>query len=474
MSTASCETPAQQGTLSEYFVRSRPESTTRRDLKAITSDGVAQSVMVGLGETWLPAFALALGMGEMISGLMATVPMLAGSVLQLISPRGVTWCGSIRRWVVLCATLQALSFVPLVIAAALGQIPVVLLFAVAAVYWGAGLGTGAAWNTWVETLVPEPVRARFFACRTRLAQLGVLAGLIAGGLILEFGRSSGVELWAFGAMFFIAGLARVWSSRMLATQSEPRVPPAAVAVNSDVSKKAQDSSRKVPQRTLMIYLLGMQAGVFVAGPFFNAWMLKYLKLTYVEFVVLIAASFLAKAIVLPRLGILARTWGPSRLLWVGAIGIVPLPALWLVSSDLGWLLFVQVLGGAAWAAHELAMLLLFFDSIPREDRTRVLSLYNFANAAAMCAGTALGAMALHHFGELAETYLLLFAASSAVRLLPLIQLVSLPRRVAASMPLAFRTLAVRPTTGSFERPVFDSMTPATVRVEEDSFESPRG
>ena len=457
MSTAVWEPLSGSGTVPADTSRSRRESTTRRDLRAITSDGIAQSVMVGLGETWLPAFALALGMGEMVSGLMATVPMLAGAVLQLISPRGVAWCGSLKRWVVLCAVLQALTFIPLVIAAAVGQVSVVLLFAVAAIYWGAGLGTGAAWNAWVETLVPEPVRARFFACRTRLAQLGVLAGLIGGGLVLQFGRSNGFELWAFGAMFAVAGLARLWSSRMLASQNEPDQRPKPAALPDSTT----DSSRRVPQRTLMVYLLGMQAGVFVAGPFFNAWMLNYLRLTYVEFVVLIAASFVAKAIVLPRLGSLARKWGASRLLWLGAIGIIPLPAMWLVSNHLGWLLFVQILGGAAWAAHELAMLLLFFDSIPREERTRILSLYNFANAAAMCLGTAVGAAALHVLGENAETYLLLFALSSAVRLLPLIQLVNLPKRVAATMPLAFRVLAVRPSAGSFDRPVFGD-EPASV------------
>ena len=84
----------------------------------------------------------------------------------------------------------------------------------------------------------------------------------------------------------------------------------------------------------------------------------------------------------------------------------------------------------------------------------MLSLYNFANAASMCVGTAVGAVALQYLGENAETYLLLFAASSAARLLPLVQLVGLPQRVATSVPLTLRLLAVRPSAGSFERPVF--------------------
>ena len=57
MSTVAVE-PLRSGTLPAGTHRSRRESTTRRDLRAITSDGVAQSVMVGLGESgafWLYA-----------------------------------------------------------------------------------------------------------------------------------------------------------------------------------------------------------------------------------------------------------------------------------------------------------------------------------------------------------------------------------------------------------------------------------
>ena len=40
----------------------RPSSQLRRDLRAMLGDGVSFSVMVGVGESYLPAFALALGM----------------------------------------------------------------------------------------------------------------------------------------------------------------------------------------------------------------------------------------------------------------------------------------------------------------------------------------------------------------------------------------------------------------------------
>jgi cyanate permease len=81
-----------------------------RDLRAITADGVFFSVMVGLREAYVPAFALAAGLGEVVAGLVASVPMLAGAVLQLVTPVAVRRLGSYRRWIVICARLQALSF----------------------------------------------------------------------------------------------------------------------------------------------------------------------------------------------------------------------------------------------------------------------------------------------------------------------------------------------------------------------------
>ena len=99
-------------------VPSRPE-VLRRDLRAMTTDGVFFSVMVGLGETYVPAFGLALGHGPAAAGLLATLPLLAGACLQLVTPHGVRHLGSYRRWVVGCARFQAFCLLPLALSGAL-------------------------------------------------------------------------------------------------------------------------------------------------------------------------------------------------------------------------------------------------------------------------------------------------------------------------------------------------------------------
>ena len=95
----------------------------RRDLRTIWVDGLAWSLMVGMGELYIAAFAVALGLGETVSGLVATVPLLLGATVQLLTPRLVVLVGSQRRFVSACALLQALSFVPMLVGAVLDGMP---------------------------------------------------------------------------------------------------------------------------------------------------------------------------------------------------------------------------------------------------------------------------------------------------------------------------------------------------------------
>lgn len=62
--------------------------------------------MVGCGETYLPAFALAAGFGPVAAGLVATIPLLAGAIAQLITPLAVVRLGTNRGWVVACARFK--------------------------------------------------------------------------------------------------------------------------------------------------------------------------------------------------------------------------------------------------------------------------------------------------------------------------------------------------------------------------------
>ena len=110
-------------------------------------DGLTCNVMMGITETLFVGLRpLPLGMGQVVAGLVASVPILAGAFLQLVSPRAIRLLGSNRRWVVLCVVFQAISFLPLAVTALIGQVPVAVLFLLSAMYWGSGLASGPAWK----------------------------------------------------------------------------------------------------------------------------------------------------------------------------------------------------------------------------------------------------------------------------------------------------------------------------------------
>jgi len=429
---------------------SRPE-VLRRDLRAMTADGVFFSIMVGLGETYVPAFALALGHGPAASGLMGTLPLLAGACLQLVTPHGVVRLRSYRRWVVHCARLQALCLLPLAASALAGRGPLLWLLAVASAYWGFSMATGPAWNAWATRLVPVRLRARFFAHRSRSAQAALLLALLFSGALLEAGRRRGLELEAFAALFALAAGARLISAHFLSSQSERQ---GAVDDHRALPLGAiRASLRSRGSTRVLAYLLAMQVAAQIAAPFFTPYMLGPLDLSYERFTALIAASFLARIAILPGLGRLAQHRGSRFILVAGAIGIVPLPPLWLVSHDFAYLLALQLVSGCAWAAVEYASLLSFFEGIDERDRASVLSFFNLANASALAAGSVLGGSLLRGLGAGEHAYAWLFAVSSLARLATLLLLRGAPAGHGLPRGLELRTVAVRPASGGVQRPV---------------------
>lgn len=394
-------------------VPSSPGDVLRRDLRSIVSDGACYNVMVGVGETYFSAYVLSLGMGGVACGLLTSLPMVCGAVLQLAAPWGIKRLGSYRTWVVLCALVQATSLLLLLGAQTVATAAAPLVFVASTLYWAGGLGAMPAWNTWVETVIPRPVRSRFFARRARFTQVATLVGFVSGGFALQWGAANGLNPWVFAAMFAAAAACRYASAWCLASQSEPRRN-LARGERLRFCGLAAGFARGSAGR-LVAYLMAVQVAVYFSGPYFAPFIFHELNLSFADYTCLVGVSFVAKAICSPLYGRLAGRIGSRGLLKVGGIGIIPVAGMWLFSDNYWYLLGIQALAGATWAAYELAMALVFFDAIPRGSRTSVLAFYNFGNAAAQVLGALLGGWTLSQLGEHYDSYHLLFGLSSCGR-----------------------------------------------------------
>jgi MFS family permease len=458
----------------------KPRFSPRGDLRASIGDAAAYSVMVGIGETYFAAFALALGTGETFAGLIATLPMLAGAALQLATPWALRRLHSYRSWVVLCACLQAAALLAMPIAACfIGTAAAAWVFIAATAYWAASQATGPAWNTWIEEIIPRRVRANFFACRARISQTCTLLGFIAGGMALRLGKAQGWLMAAFVGIFLIGSACRFLSALFLTRQSEPsrgKYETRVVSLREAIFRTSGDVG--VP---LVLYLLAVQTAVQISGPYFTPFMLIKQELSYFSYMVLIGIGFLGKVIALPMWGRVAQYSGARRLLWIGGTSIVPVAGLWIfadlfdgwnttltlnlgaaslncpISGKMIYLGAVQLVSGLVWAAYELAMLLMFFEAIPRQDRASVLTFYNFGNAAALVVGGLIGAAILQLGSESHTAYLVLFGASSLARLCTVWLLRGAPEPQIEIVQPALRVISVHAEEGSVDRPILPSL-----------------
>jgi MFS family permease len=307
------------------------------------------------------------------------------------------------------------------------------VFLSATLYWAAGLSTAPAWNTWIEEIIPRRIRAPYFACRSRISQFCTLLGFVAGGIALQMGKASGGVLTMFGGIFLTAAVCRYFSAWCLSRQSESPSSTGATVRAAYIPLRRVFADSTSNGGKLIWYLLAVQTAVQISGPYFTPYLLSQQRMSYLSYMVLIGIAYVGKTVALPFWGRVAQAGGARRLLWIGGTAIVPISGLWLFSDPfepwqitlpLGlscsggflYLVCVQVLSGIAWAAYELAMLLMFFEAIPRSHRTSMLTLYNFGNSAAMVAGGLIGATILQLLDESHAAYLALFGLSSVVRL----------------------------------------------------------
>ena len=133
-----------------------------------------------------------------------------------------------------------------------------------------------------------------------MTQIGLVTGLLAGGMALQFGKSQGQPLAAFALLFSIACASRCLSALFLARQSEPPPCPARLQ-GIDTAQVLRRFSRGGGSG-ILFYLLAVQAAVWLSGPFFTPYMLKKLHLSYSSFAILTAAAVTAKVISLPFFG----------------------------------------------------------------------------------------------------------------------------------------------------------------------------
>ncbi len=384
-------------------MRYTKDPRTARSLRYSLRDAVAYSIMAGGAETYFSAFAVFLWATESQIALLATLPLLIGSLAQLLS----AWIGhklNCRKPIIVFgAALQALVLPLLVILPLVfPSYAISILLVGLTVYFGAAHLTSPQWTSLMGDLVPERRRGRFFAHRTRLATITAFASLCIAGVILHLFdqpqeisiglyallviKDHSTTLWGFVIIFFIAFIARIVSALLLNRMHEPYPHAASVETPRRLRWLRQPEFR--PALYFSLFFILMQSSVGVASPFFTFYMLKVLDFTYLEFMANTGISVLIQFITLGYWGRISDAMGNRVVLVSSGSLITILPLLWLIAPNFWYLLLVQSFSGICWAGFSLSAGNILYDLIPREKRAS----YQALQSVLLCAGVFLGSM----------------------------------------------------------------------------------
>jgi MFS family permease len=373
-----------------------PEAERARSLGHSLADGNAHAITMGLGEAYLAPFAIFLGADNLLIGLLASLPLCVGALAQLWVAAALDRVKRRRGLCVWPAVAQGLSFLPLLfLPYALPGHAAELALLGALLYFVAGSVVVPPWNSWIADLVPPATRGDYFGRRNKLRTYFQVGGVLLAGLVLSVARDHDVEHLGFVVIFLIALSARLLSAYHIARMVEPEyhAPPLADRFTF------RDFVRRSPWANFgrfTWYAAVFLAATNISGPYFTPYMLNDLRFSYAEFTLASVSFILAQAVVIHNWGRVADRFGNRKVLAVTGLSLPVIPWLWLLSADVLYVLFLQVIAGFIWAGFYLSVANFLFDAVTPAKRARCVAYYNTLTNLGLLVGAVTGGFIAEH------------------------------------------------------------------------------
>jgi len=425
-------------------------------------DGCSCAMMIGLGETFFPALLIALTNNSISAGMVSTFPLFAASIIQILLFGTKGLFPRHRNFVCTFASLQGLTLLVLSTSLFFGKFSTFFIYLCATLYWSFGQAAGPIWNAWLSNLVPEAKRLNFFARREKWCQVATTLSLLSGGLFLE--GFSGQSHNAFALLFLAAALLRFVSAGLLF--QHPDLPP---EISLARKKTYKESKSKIfinwvrRYKHIFAFLFLIKASVYFGASFFNPYMLKELKLSYLVYTVLLTIALTSRVMIMHFTEGIAKKIGVKYLLAVSTLILGAVPYLWTLSSNPSFLSGLQVLSGSAWACFDFAILIYLMNTIEHHARSKLLVGINFFYALAAVIGSALGGYSIKVLGESADSYHQIFEWSSYFRLSCLVLIPMFFKQKVSISFIATRIVALRPSIGAQIKPVIPRSSVAQLK-----------
>ena len=332
------------------------------------------------GGMFLIGFALALGANNVILGLLSTIPQLfvvAQFISALLVERGI----SRKKLTIVFSMLQPLCWlliaaIPLLQSHLDMRMRFTILIGVLSLAMVAAQCAGNARGSWVGELIPAERRGRFFGrCAMFAGIVGAVFAVIEGrflDIVKHHGLLMFASLFLFGSLFGLA------TASLHVPQPDCKLP--GDSTKPDFIGLIRESFQNKPFMQLMMTHACLALGG-IAGPFFVAYMLRDVGVSFFAFGLLNTISTIAALASSSFWGKCVDRFGCRPILLLSLLIMGPLSLIWLgippggVKKAYMLLPWTNALAGFSSSALNVAINTLIYKTSKPQGRSVQFALY---------------------------------------------------------------------------------------------------
>lgn len=393
------------------------KSEIQVSLDASMKEGLFAQVMLILVDYFMIPYVLFLGGSIKQVGFMVAISQLLAALAQFLAPPLLRWSGNRLRLVLIGMMLQVIFLLPICFLPLLDvRWAIVLFIVLISIHRVLGTLIGPLWGSIVSQYLPENQRGEFFGRRARNISLVSVIAVISGGLLLYIFKKYSLSM-GFALLFFIASLFRFLSFLTMRRHVE-------LPLNKSSSEEFTfwmflKRIRESNFVKFVLFISFMTFATHLSAPFFSVFMLRDLHLSYLQYMSVHLMTMVAGMVSFSVWGRHADFVGNASILKLTGYVIPFIPLLWILSTNIFFLVCVEFIAGFIWGGFNLCALNFIYDAVVPEKRVRVLSYFNFINGMAIFLGALLGGAIANSLPAIrGYSVYTLFVISSLLRFIP--------------------------------------------------------
>lgn len=327
--------------------------------------------------TPIAGLAKELGFGDLLYAVMLALPVLGGAI-QLFASMVLEKTKKRKKIFLLSGFVHRIpwlfvAILPLIISDRSLLFYIIVFFLIISSIGGAFLNV--SFMSWMGDLVPLEIRGRFFSQRSMLATIvSFISGLVIGKFLDTVPGVVG-----FSIVFSVATIFGIIDIACFFKVYDPPM-----KEGFEFEENFREIFKKVithPKFSrFLIFGIIWNFALNLAGPFFNLYMIKYLKMSFFDIALYAQLINNITIIFFVRIwGRIIDRFGNKPVLLISTSVVSFLPFLWCITNPNNWLfivILIQILAGIFWPGIDLGYNNLALNLSPDENRSFYIAVLN--------------------------------------------------------------------------------------------------